>query len=531
MKENMNSDLLFNAEIALNNGQYGVALDWFRKAIQENPDDLYTLSRAGAVCVSQQLFDEALQYFSRALQIDPTNGDNHFNLGNAHFFHSDYARAFSLYVEAERIGCSPETMVQLYYQMMLLCTIRQDLDSALIYLKKCEDADPTGTIALTPDFISEKLKIHMLRQDFTAAEKYAAQLVSIQPAQFRHYAVYYSLLMAARDYRTAEKVLDQASHYAVMSPAEQVTLTTQKAALFMALSEQDDAHRNDYHEKAIDVLRSCQKNMDPQDEQYQNVATALCDVYYKAQQYDHAASLAADILGFSYTPPTIPSAEAAKAIQEPNPGDLIIGDWEVDNLLDEHMAELDRQIQNGEINIDEISHDGMSYNEDEIPVIELPGQLLDNLHIDEEPLAHSTEDPIDLHISAGAVLNEASRDKLYFVLISSLLELDKHIQAQKLAGLLKHSNDRYYRYYGMYVETTTCRYTCNDAAQVERAYTKALAFFRSRVAADRKDNLAVIMRARLYAEMGNIEMARQMADMLSGTDREAIIRYIDELHE
>ena len=115
MDRELTQEYVANAEMALENGRHAEALEWLRMAISEDPTDVYALSRAGAVCVSQELFDEALDYFQRALAVDPSSGDSNFNLGNAYFFRKDFNRAFAYYVEAENLGCSLDVMIQLNY--------------------------------------------------------------------------------------------------------------------------------------------------------------------------------------------------------------------------------------------------------------------------------------------------------------------------------------------------------------------------------------------------------------------------------
>ena len=63
-------ELLVNAEVAFSNKQYNAALNWYQKVLEVTPDDVYVLSRAGAICVSLGRFEEALTYFGRAKKLD-----------------------------------------------------------------------------------------------------------------------------------------------------------------------------------------------------------------------------------------------------------------------------------------------------------------------------------------------------------------------------------------------------------------------------------------------------------------------------
>ena len=147
-----------NAEAAFANKQYSVALEWYQKALIEQPDDLYALSRAGAICIPLGKFKDALQYFGHAKELEPENGDVLFNYANACFFNHDYVAAFENYVAAEKAGCSEDVTPRLFYQLAMICSLRQDTKSALIYFKKCEEADRGDLIALNPDMISEKVR-------------------------------------------------------------------------------------------------------------------------------------------------------------------------------------------------------------------------------------------------------------------------------------------------------------------------------------------------------------------------------------
>ena len=111
------SDVQYNlnqAEIALNNGQYKTALELYREALNAEPDNLLALSRAGAVCMMLEKRENALGYFNRAVEVDPDNGDNYFNLGNAYFFQDQYTKAFDCYVDAKECARGHQIGTHLY---------------------------------------------------------------------------------------------------------------------------------------------------------------------------------------------------------------------------------------------------------------------------------------------------------------------------------------------------------------------------------------------------------------------------------
>ena len=332
MDRELTQEYVANAEMALETGRQAEALEWLRMAISEDPTDVYALSRAGAVCVSQELFDEALDYFQRALAVDPSSGDSNFNLGNAYFFRKDFNRAFAYYVEAENLGCSLDVMIQLNYQMMLLSTIRGDLDSARIYMQKMEDLDPSGTISLTPDFISEKLKLEMLCQNFTAARKYASQLVSVEPGVFRHYAVYYSLLMAEQDYDTAHQLLNRAQRYAHLTEEDEVSLASLQASVMMSKAQADPDRKDAYVEDALRSLKQVLAKDSLSAAQREQVSLTLCDIYYQAERYDDVIACAAEMLGIVKEEENS-GYEQKSGEQNPDEEDIYLDDAELNQIM------------------------------------------------------------------------------------------------------------------------------------------------------------------------------------------------------
>ena len=248
-----------NGETAFSNEHYDLALEWFQKAIKENPNDTDALTKAGTVCVPLEKFDDAFTYFQKAVEINPENGDFIFNLGNAYFFHGEYGKALELYAEAERKGCSKEAKPRLYFQMALLCSLRQDVKSSLANFKKYEDADPTGMAALNPDAISEKIKLYMMIEDYENAAKCAVQWIAVSPTEMRGYMVYFSILMAQQSYDKAEQVLNDVEKYAELDEDDQLNIQAERVAFLAAKSDVDPEHAEAYLQEAYDLMVNLKK--------------------------------------------------------------------------------------------------------------------------------------------------------------------------------------------------------------------------------------------------------------------------------
>lgn len=508
-------EYLLNAEIAMENRQYNAALTGFNKALDLEPENIYAHSKAGAICVALGRFEEALSHFGKAMELDPQNGDNAFNYGNACFFNRDFAKAFSLYVQAEKLGCSDDVRVRLYYQMASLCSMRQDIDGALIYFRKCEQSDPTGLISMNPDLISEKLKLHMLRKDYAQARKCAEQLVAAAPAQFKNYMVYFSLLMASRNYDAAQQVLEDAGNFAVLSEEDAFALVQQKAALLVAMAQNGSMDSAEAGHRAEELLDCYALNHKLTDTQMVQLRMTLAEILSKTGAMDRAIAQLEELLYGRKRKP------ATAAASPDLPEELSIEDLE--EMARNDMERIQEQIDSGELDEDLGLYAEVDYDEDGMEIHCYDDAALDvpvrkNEPEEEEQRAAAPE---KLQLSA------ADREKAQFLLLTCHLAQDDFAAVGKLAKILKTSENKYYRYYGIYTEALSERKLTGNSASAQRRYAEAQAFFRSRTFADKKDALASVFRARLYAEQGQYEKAGEIAQLLSDSDRKAVVEYIE----
>lgn len=509
-------EALMNAETAFSNRRFNEALSWYQKVLDDTPDDVYALSRAGAICVPLGKFEDALRYFKKAKDIDPENGDNYFNYANACFFNKSYQDAFLAYVEAERIGCSEDVTPRLYYQMALLCSIRNDTKSSLAYFAKCETVDKEGSITLSSEFISEKLKLYMMMQEYDNAEKCAAQLVAIQPTEFRNYMVYYSILMAHKKYALAELILTDAEKYAELTEEDKFVLTMQKAAFYMAKGDEEGSA---FYEKAVVILKELSESEFIIEEQRNQVAISLSEVYLKMELYDEAIDCLSSELS---------SDTNASNVQLESGSDdgSVISEDEIEKMLDEDVNHIQNLIDIGALDDDLGMYAETEYDADgnEIRVY------------DEKLFAFANEGNGMVRVQDNSVMqgnrdisepSVALRERKEFSLLSAYLGKEDFQNAAKYAAVLKHSDNKYYIYYGIYATALIERKLEGNTEKVDRKYAEALAFFRSKMFADPNDSLAAVFRARLYVEQGKKEKALEIANLLSDSDKEAILRYAE----
>lgn len=506
---NEEKELIMNADVAFENEQYETALDWYKKALESEPQNIYALSRAGAISAHLEDFDGALKYFEEALKIDPENGDNHFNYGNALFFKGDLTGAFQAYVKAERVGCSDEITARLYYQMAMLCSARQDVKSALVYFQKSEDADTNHIIGMEPDMISERLKIYMYTESYDKAAECAAELVAINPTELRNYIVYFSILMALADYKTAEKVLSDAEKYVELTDSDKINLMIQKASYYITIAEKSD-NSSELILKAKDAVDSALNNNSCTKDNKAQLLLTLAEINLKEELYDECLLNLNNILSLEGVEVTAEAVELEKTIE--------LTEDALDEMLAKDIESIEEKIYNGEMDAN-----AATYAEE---IIDENGEVyyaLDSTLKNEPALV----DGDGTSSSAEYKLAAENKDRVYFIMLSCYVAKDDFENARKIAPILSASSNKYYQYFGRYTDTLAMGKLNPSTEETKNKYDETIAFFTSKMIEDRKDTFAAIFRARLYVEQGKYLKAEEIATLLDEDSRQSILDYIN----
>ncbi|MBQ8298179.1 MAG: tetratricopeptide repeat protein [Ruminococcus sp.] len=522
MNQQNYEEAIANAETAFSNGNYETALTWFKKALEESPDDLYALSRAGTMCVPLDKYDEAYEYFGRAMELDPENGDNAFNLGNAMFFRGEFDKSLELYAEAEMKGCSENVLPRLYYQMALLCSARQDVKSALLNFKKYEDADKTNTASMNPDVISEKLALYMMIQDYENAAKCAVQWIAVSPSELRGYMVYFGLLMAVRKLDEAEKALDDADKYAETDAAGKISIAIQRAALLAARAEADESQRDAYYQQSFELLNALSVDENATAQQRREIRTAFAELCMHMKKYEEAISAVIPLLPKnSDAKPPVPEAPAYEETDD------YLTEDDTEYMIAEDVAAMEEKIYSGELsdNLGEYAEE--YYDENGEIVREYPDGMF------EQPVyAEDSDEEIQSDAAPAEEAVKGGYDRLYFILTSCYAALEDYSSCVVNAGILKHSENQYYEFFGKYAEAFSMKKLADagisfTAEAAEKQYAEVIAYFRSRMIKG-GSNYAVVFRARMYAETGKFAKADEMLGLLPASEKTAVAEYVEQ---
>lgn len=521
-------EAMMSADLAFSNDNYEEALKWYNKALEENPNDEPALSRAGAALVSLGRFQESFPYFEKSCSLAPDNGDAVFNMANAYFFSGDVSKALEYYTKAETMKCSDDVAARIYYQMALMCSIRQDYKSALINYQKYEDADKTGKAALNPEILSEKIQLYLQIDDLENAEKCAAKWVNLAPSELQSYMVYFSLLAANEQYERAEKILNDAEKYAINSEEEQYGIDVSRANLYATAAGSKADVNNDFRQKAYDMMSQLIVSPQGTPESKNELVLALAELCIAMEKTDEAIDL---LKMLNEKPQEEAQPEQPRTASKLDPA-------EIDAMRQADRERMSARLASGEIDesIGELA--SVSYDEQGRPVREYPDELMEYAlpeGVNPETFGLPNKEQLrDLNEKAKIENAQNFHARINFMLLSCYAVKEDYEKALEYARLVKDTViNTYYSFFGRYSEAFSIMQLAKKGlggftqADADKAYEEGLAFFRSEMLRKNANaGYALIFRTRMLAETGKFEKAEELAKLMASEDQAAALDYI-----
>ena len=518
-----------NADIAFSNENYEGAAKWYDKALVSAPKDIYALSRAGAALVASGRFKEAYPYFQKAIDADPQNGDSLFNMANAYFFEGNVSKAMEYYTLASVKPCSEDVKARIFYQLALMCTIKQDYKAALINYQKYEDFDKTGAASLDVDIVTEKLQLYARLDDYENAKKCAVKWIALAPSELRAYIAYFDLIMANQEYKEAEAALDDAMKYAVTDEGGKFAVDVSRANFYSMAAGSEADKNGDFNDKAYDLLSELIVSPLGNTQQKNELVLSLAELCIKLNKADEAI----DLLKMLSEKPEAPAAEIAVS-QEPAAPDPD----EIDAMRERDMQRMDALVAEGLIDESVGELTTVTYDENGNPVRHYPEGTFDGIPDGVDPVKFGLPTPeklAELEKEAAAENSAEFNARVNFMLLSCYSAKNDFEKVLEYAAAVKNgARDSYYTYFGRYAEAFATlqlakegkRFTLEEA---RKKYDWELAFFRTAtMKRDGSSNYALLFRARMYAELGLYDKSAELSELLDTNDKAAVAQYIEE---
>lgn len=528
-------EAIANADIAFSNENYEGAAKWYDKALASAPKDVYALSRAGAALVAEGKYKQAYPYFQKAIDAEPQNGDNLFNMANAYFFEGNVSKAMEYYTLASVKPCSADVKARIFYQLALMCTIKQDYKAALVNYQKYEDFDKTGAASLDIDVITEKLQLYARLEDYAGADKCAVKWIALAPTELRAYMAHFNLLMADEKYTEANEALDDALKYAVTDEAGRFAVDVSRANLWAAAAGSEADKDGDFDQKAYDLLSKLIVSPEGSPHQKNELVLSLAELCIKLDKLDEAI----EMLNLLAEKPETPEPPIVPTSEPPKREDIAVDPAEIDALREQDMQRMDALISEGAIDesIGELAE--VSYDENGSPVRTYPeGIFGEELPEGVDPVKFGMPTPEKLiELENEARIEKASEfnARVNFMLLSCYSAKNDFEKALSYATAVKNgSRDSYYSFFGRYAEAFATLQLAKEGKgftmqQAEEKYNAELLFFRTEtMKRNESSNYALLFRARMYAELGKYDKALELAEVLDNEDKAAVEQYVSD---
>ncbi len=529
-------EAISNADIAFSNENYESAVKWYDKALEAAPKDVYALSRAGAALVASGKFKRAYPYFQKAIDTDPGNGDNLFNMANAYFFEGNVSKAMEYYTLASVKPCSKDVKARIFYQLALMCTIKEDYRAALINYQKYEDLDKTGAAALDIDIITAKLQLYTRLMDFENADMCAVKWIALAPSELRAYMAHFNLLMAGDKYEEAAEALDDAMKYAVTDEAGKFAVLVSRANYLSSAAGSKADKDGDFNQKAYDLLSELIVSPVGDTHQKNELVLSLSELCIKLDKIDEAIDM---LTLLAEKPETADVYKAEKIGSEiADPADVSVDPAEIDALREQDMQRMDALISEGVIDesLGELAE--VSYDENGNPVRIYPEGTFDGISEGPDPEKFGLPSPekmVELEKEAAVENSAEFNSRVNFMLLSCYSSKNDFEKAYEYATAVKNgARDGYYTFFGHYAEAFAMlqlakegkRFTEKEALD---KYDRELAYFRTEtLKRNENSNYAILFRARMYAETGKYDKAGELAELLDADDKALVEQYIGE---
>ena len=486
--------LVADSGTAFAGGNYEIALQFAKQAIDvssDKPDGYYA---AGKACMSMENAGDAITYFKKALKIDKRNGNGYFLLGYSQAMAGDTADSLRSMTRALENNCDETLKGQIYKIMSMINTEQEDYDDALRNLKQAEDY-----IGVDIELLQQRAGCYAAQKNYREAIFTLNQMKLLQPKDYKAYSLAFSIFMDLNLFEEAKAELERAEKFA------DLTMSYYNDRLSYAfLSDPEDTSGARYT-RTLSVLDEALKNGKPTVDEVFELYLRAAQTYVSLEAPEQAiACLDAAVTpvesfnsGFSVMLHNSASADPAS--------DSTLSPEEEEELMQERwdngeFEELSERIEEA---LYDLEGEDPEYITEEIRKCLTP---VDGLPASEAaaPEAYKLHDVF--------VMTDVQRDLLNGLYLSAYELQNDYDKMLEMAAELQSSAYTANRYLGIYYELRIGK--LKGAENWQKKYRDRLNFWTKRMLEDPTDYVSASYRIRCYIDLGDFENAELLCSCL-----------------
>lgn len=201
MENNAVQELLGQASVLMDNAQYDIALEYLRKAEQEDKQQVDVYIQEGICLVNLDRIEDAEKAVKKALYVDKHCGEAYFHLACMAGLREDMQQAIK-YVDMAKINGYENA--QLYFTLGMMYEEQNDINTALRNYNKALDMEP-----IRPDIHMQKCNLLINANRWEGALESASDMIKGCPDYFEGYHFKCQILVQLDRFEEARKVLDE----------------------------------------------------------------------------------------------------------------------------------------------------------------------------------------------------------------------------------------------------------------------------------------------------------------------------------
>ena len=281
-------EYLSNASTAFLTGQYDTTIQWCNMLLDLSPNNPNAYFFKGASFLILEEFAYAEECFTKAIRLQPENGEYYFYLGNCYYKINNIPGALENFARAEKYGISDKTKMKMFYLVGIINQNRNEYDAALDYFKKSEAVK--GNNPDQRDIFIRKTQIYVKRREMDEAENCARSLKFLEPNEFDTYQLLFQIYVQQKKNKEAGQILDEASENFKDNHKVQIEIGFDYAMLHTLLADETETMEEMHceYKKAMQYLRQLLTEPELKIKDQYQIFLILTDIYHQLGDIDRA---------------------------------------------------------------------------------------------------------------------------------------------------------------------------------------------------------------------------------------------------